>query len=397
MKQFYIFVSVGVFSGLMSLIDISIGNNMGKDAIIALSVWVVLSWVVHVICSIGIRAYEVYLKYESECISLCFGMALLCSLVLILFNRQLVGMYVLTDKQAELVSKCIFWYAIFHPVEITTDYLDVWLSLNTRNKALYTANITYYVGMVGLDLLVLFFGFEVYWLCITTGICCGIYTVLVLVLCRFPFRRLMWGNIVKCFRHGWDIISCKIVAQVVTAIYNSFVSRLGTELMVIHSVCYTLANKSEEVTDAVFKFVVYRLQGISDFIKKRRLYKKICKMVFIPCIVIAYSFCLLLLFALKGTINYLDLLPFALMYLSQSMFIQLYESNRGYLSSCGDTKSIGYCNLVGSVARVGCILLIPYCGLYICAFAVSIDYLARGFYLNMRANKLVLKGGYIDG
>lgn len=174
----------------------------------------------------------------------------------------------------------------------------------------------------------------------------------------------------------------RIFGKVATIIYNIYASRLGTELYAIHGICYSIATFTEYITNAQFNYQVVILSAISDVSKKWEKCKDILKKTVLPLTLIGYAMSFLLLFLIHGDVHITDCVVPLIFYSSQVVFIQLYESLRGYLTSLKRTDLLKYAGLVGILTRIPVTLIAYYSGsgIYGFALASTIDFTCRGLY-----------------
>ena len=68
MGQFFIYIINALGVAIFDLVDSAFGNNLGLDSICVLSAFTIITWCANVMGNLGTYAYEVKMKYFSECV-----------------------------------------------------------------------------------------------------------------------------------------------------------------------------------------------------------------------------------------------------------------------------------------------------------------------------------------
>lgn len=393
MKQFFIFAIVGAATGILDLIDSAFANNISLDSICVMASFAILLWLINALCQIGEYAYNVKQKYESECFALQVISIVIVSLILICFRNQIPYLYKLTETQYKLFSLCLLYKGIFLFVGKLEHFFRNYVQMKCMNKHLITANIIFYVTMIGLDALVIFMHGECYHLVITTGIADLITCLYYILFCHVfrEFKMPKIKNILECIRVSKDILIDRILSKVSTVICNICASHLGTQMYAIHGVCYAVASGVEEITAALYLNQIVKLKDIKNIVKKHERCQEIAKSTYFPAVIMCYVITIGMVFPMKGELNTVEVLYFSLLYGTQCMMIQLYENYRAFLTSCERTESLRLGGLFGFIVRVPISLISIFTpiGIYGFTFGPGIDFLCRGIFYKYKANKLL--------
>lgn len=395
MRQFYIFLINAVLVSVLDLIDSAFGNSISVDSICVLSAFTIIYWTVNVVCRVGEYAYKIKMGDESNCLALNIISTAICSAILILGRNIIPRLYDLTEVQYELFSLCLLYKGIFLMVSKLESFIYQYITLKCMNKQMITGNIIFYTSMIITDAMVVIGKGECYHLVLATGICDLIVTIYYVVFCqvlknfKLPDKKGMWD----CFLCAKDLLIDRMLGKVATITFAVCASHLGTVLYAIHSVAYTIATSTEEVTNCLYTNQVVQLQHIDNIKQKHDKSVALAKKMFVPATLVVYMVAILLIIPLKGDLEFGQVFSFVLMYATQCILIQLYENYRGFLTSCKTTKVMRYAGLVGIIVRVPIALIGGFTpvGIYAFAFGSGIDFLFRGLYYRRESLKIVKK------
>lgn len=387
MKQFYVFILNAAGIAIFELVDSSFGNNLGIDSICVLSAFTIITWCVGIFCSIGKYAYEIKMGSLSECLLLQVASSVIMTLILLLTYKKLPYIYHLTERQYQLLSKCLFWYAVPLIIHFFAEFLDTYLLLKCKNKLIIAGNIFHYTIMIVLDAVVLWLHGECYHLVITTGITWVMYFLFLCIFGDFtPELKKPDPKVIKeCLVIIGDKMVDKIMGKVATVAFNILASHLGTELYALHSIGYTIATTSANITNVWYQYQVVCLHGIENIKEKYKRYKAVRRKTALPAVLACYVLLFILIGFMHGELALEKAFLMACLYETQCIFLVVNKNADGFLASVGYTKIIRYGGLVGALVRVPVALISCYTpiGIYGFALAAGIDYLFRGFYYSL--------------
>lgn len=110
----------------------------------------------------------------------------------------------------------------------------------------------------------------------------------------------------------------------------------------------------------------------------------------LPSVCMCYLLMLILIVPMHGDTDLGKAIFFSCLYMTQSLALSIYESNKGFLVSVGDTKSLRYGGLFGIIVRIPIVLLSLYTvGIYGFALATVLDFSIRGLYYSRRAKRYI--------
>lgn len=384
MSQLWIFVLQGLFLGVCSQIDSAFGNNISIDAICVLSAYTVITWITYCIYQIGGYAYRILLSKEKNCMLISVITSIIVGITIVLLSNHIPKIYNLTDTQDILFSKCLKVHGITIPLLAIGEYLFNYMKFQCMNKKLNITNVMFYVIMIGLDVIIFINGGDLNHLLLATTVAYLIYDI-TLIFCSGILKstdKINIKDIKLCFKHGFNMITDRVLGKIATLVYNVFASKLGTEAFAVHSICYSIACFTENVTNSLFDYAVVRLVTIEDAKKKFKKCIDIMKKNCIPLALVSYAASYLLLLFMHGDVPITECIVPLAVYCIQSFFIQLYEGLRGYLTSLRRSDLLRWAGLVGIISRVPLTSLVHYTGLGLYGFAVivSIDFVFRGIY-----------------
>lgn len=393
MKQFFIFLFTGLSIAILDLIDTAFGNQISLDSICVMSAMSILYWCINCICRIGEYTYSIKMKYENESFILEMIATIICSILVIIFRGPISHIYSLTDRQYELLNLCLLWKGLLLIFAKIESFLYTYIELNCMNKQILISNIIFYSTMIGLDVIVILLNGECYHLIITTGmadIITGIYLIVSSKFIKKIYRPKLYiiMELINCSK---NILINNALGRGATIIFNVSASFLGTKYYALHSVGYSIATSMESITDRCCTYQLIKLKTTKSIQTKYKTYKDTFKKTFIPTMIVCYLTAIMMIFPMKGVIDFKEALIVTLMYNSQSIFIQPYENIRGFLISCEDTKSLRFVGLVGILVRgpISIISIFTPIGIYGFAFGVSIDFIVRYIYLKYKAVNIV--------
>ena len=393
MKQFFIFLFTGLSIAILDLIDTAFGNQISLDSICVMSAMSILYWCINCICRIGEYTYSIKMKYENESFILEMIATIICSILVIIFRGPISHIYSLTDRQYELLNLCLLWKGLLLIFAKIESFFYTYIELNCMNKQILISNIIFYSTMIGLDVIVILLNGECYHLIITTGmadIITGIYLIVSSKFIKKIYRPKLYiiMELINCSK---NILINNALGRGATIIFNVSASFLGTKYYALHSVGYSIATSMESITDRCCTYQLIKLKTTKSIQTKYKTYKDTFKKTFIPTMIVCYLTAIMMIFPMKGVIDFKEALIVTLMYNSQSIFIQPYENIRGFLISCEDTKSLRFVGLVGILVRgpISIISIFTPIGIYGFAFGVSIDFIVRYIYLKYKAVNIV--------
>lgn len=395
MKQFFIFLFTVFSISVLDLIDTAFGNQISLDSICVMSVMSILYWCIDCICRIGEYAYTIKMKHEIESFVLEIIATIICSILVIIFRNPISHIYNLTDRQYELLNLCLLWKGLLLIFAKIESFLYTYIELNCMNKQILISNIIFYSTMIGLDVIVILLNGECYHLIITTGMADIITGIYLIVSSKFinikKIYRPKLHIIMELINCSKNILINNTLGRGATIIFNVSASFLGTKYYALHSVGYSIATSMESIIDRCCTYQLIKLKTTKSIQTKYKTYKDTFKKTFIPTMIVCYLTAIMMIFPMKGVIDFKEALIVTLMYNSQSIFIQPYENIRGFLISCEDTKSLRFGGLVGILVRgpISIISIFTPIGIYGFAFGVSIDFIVRYIYLKYKAVNIV--------
>lgn len=393
MGQFFIYIINALGVAIFDLVDSAFGNNLGLDSICVLSAFTIITWCANVMGNLGTYAYEVKMKYFSECVILQAISSGIVSVILLLTHNILPHVYHLTEKQYSLFSKCLIWFAIPFVIRRIASLMGTYVELACKNKILIVSNIVYYMVMIASDAVVVLSGGKCYHLVITTGLSWTIYFLFLLIFGQIKLNKPSKQGLKECMSAAKDRLIDRALGKIATVVFNIFASYLGTELYALHSIGYAIATNSETVTDVWYSYQILRLHNIEDVKEKYKKYKENRRKTFIPTVLICYGLLALLILPMHGETNLLQAFLISCLYETQAICLAIYENARGFLTSIQNTKILRYGGLIGILVRIPVVLISYYTpiGLYGFALASGIDFLMRGIFYSYEAKKYVIQ------
>lgn len=395
MKQFWIYSLTALGIAIFDLIDSAFGNSLGIDSICVMSAFLVITWCASAVGNLGKYAYDVKQTCLTECIIMQVGAASIAALIIGGLSKQLPHIYKLTDKQYELMSKCLLCYSAFLVIKQTAGFFKNYITIQCRNKVIVISNILFYVCMIAFDTLVIVFKGECWHLVLTTGIS---YFVLFIYCLTFgkiisDMKRPSVTRLKECCKCAKDILFDRLWGKVATVTFNICASHLGTELYALHGIGYNIATSAEYITDEWYRMQIVKLHGIDNWKEKLKEKKKLQKKMFLPSVFLSYLLMFILIIPLHGQTDLKTATFISSLYLVEQMLLCPYENSRGFLTSIGDTKSLQYGGLIGILVRVpiSIISLMTPIGIYGFAFGSGIDFFVRGLYYTRECTKAVKK------
>lgn len=360
-----------------------------------MSAFLVITWCANAVGYFGTYAYDVKQECLTECIIMQVGAASAAALIIGSFSKQLPYIYELTDKQYELMSKCLLCYSTFFVIKQTALLLKNYITIQCRNKVIIISNILFYVCMIALDALVIVFKGECWHLVLTTGISYLVLFIYYLVFGKVipDMKRPSVKRLKECCKCAKDILIDRLWSKMTTVIFNICASHLGTELYALHSIGYSIATNAECITNEWYRMQIVRLYGINNWKEKLKEKKILQKKMFLPSVFLSYLLMMILIIPLHGQTDLKIATFISSLYLVQQILLCPYENSRGFLTSIGETKSLQYGGLIGILVRVPISiisLMIPI-GIYGFAFGSGIDFFVRGLYYTRECNKAVKK------
>lgn len=393
MKQFYIYLLNAIFVSILDLIDSAFGNSISIDSICVLSALTIAQWTINIICRIGEYAYGIKIKNEGECLFLTIIASITCGLITILFRNEIPKLWNLTDRQNELLSLCLLYYGLFSVINRIRGFIDAYMTLNCKNKYIVTGNVLFYALMIITDAIVIFTGGECYHLIIMTGVSSLLTVVCYLVFCDAAklIKKPDIKEALKISMQAKDLLIDRILGKISTVTFSICASYLGTDLFAIHSVAYSIATSTEEITYCIYTNQLVHLHKFNDIKEKYKELITTAKKMFIPVILSVYLVAILLIIPIKGNLKFEQVIGFVIMYATQCILIQIYENYKGFLTSCQATKILRYGGLVGVFIRVPIALMGAFTpvGIYAFAFGSGIDFLFRGLYYRHKSLQLL--------
>ena len=335
MQQLWIFVLQGLFIGICDKIDTAFGNNISIDAICVLSAYTIITWITYCTYQMGGYAYRIMLSKEKNCLAITLIISILLGIIVFAFSHEIPHLYQLTNSQYELFTKCLKVHAISIPVLAIGEFLGSYIVLKCMNKLMWISNIVLYVIMILLDLAVFINGYGLEYLILTTLISYIVYDILLITQSKILKiqDKITLSDLRLCTKHALNMYTDRILGKVATITYNIYASRLGTEVYAIHCICYSIATFTENITNAQFNYQLVRLVPYEGYKEKFKICIDILRKTFIPLSIIGYATSFILLLFLHGDVAISSCILPLIVYCSQVILIQLYESLRGYLTS----------------------------------------------------------------
>lgn len=387
MQQLWIFVLQGLFIGICDEIDIAFGNNISIDAICVLSAYTVITWITYCTYQMGGYAYRIMLSKEKNCLAITLIISILLGIIIFTFSNKIPHLYKLTNNQYEVFTKCLKVHAISIPVLAIGEFLGNYIVLKCMNKLMWISNIVLYAIMILLDLAVFINGYGLEYLILTTFISYVVYDMLLITQSKIlrVQDKITLSDLRLCIKHALNMYTDRILGKVATITYNIYASRLGTEIYAIHCICYSISTFTENITNAQFNYQLIRLVPYEGYKEKYKICIDILKKTLLPLSIIGYVTSFILLIFLHGDIVISNCILPLVVYCSQVILIQLYESLRGYLTSLKKSELLKWAGLIGIFIRIPITLIAYYCniGIYGFAIASSLDFLCRGIYFYM--------------
>lgn len=384
MNQLIIYILQGIFVGVCEKVDTAFGNNISIDAVCVLSAYTIITWVTYCIYQMGSYSYRIMLSKEKNNLLIQVVVSVLLSILVFSLSDYIPYIYSLTDSQNELFSRCLKMHALCIPLFSIGEFIYKYMLIKCMNKLMFVTNVIFYAMMISLDALVYFKGYDLDALIFSTFISYVVYDIIILI-CSGILKiedKIEISTIKECLKHSTNMLIDRLLGKVATVVYNIYASRLGTDVYAIHSVCYSIAVFTEYITNALYDYQVVRLKAYEDFDKKIRECFRIMRKTLLPLTALGYFTSFMLLLVVHGKVELKVCIVPLIMYCSQVLFIQLYESLRGFLTSSKKSEMLKWAGLIGIITRIPVTLISYYSGIGIYGFALasSIDFLCRGFY-----------------
>lgn len=388
-RQFMFFLLQNVFVGICGLIDTGFGNQINIDSVCVLSAYTVITWTTYCTYSIGSYAYRVVLSKAKSCFLIQVFVSVLLGILVYTLSPIIPHIYSLTDVQYTLFEQCLKIHAISCPILGIREFLSNYVEYQCKNKQAITGNVILYGTMIATDAFVICHHGSLAELLWFTLLCSLIYSVYELFFSGFlkePFRFDIY-EIKELLKHGSNTCFDRIAGKVATIVFNIYVSKLGTGLYAIHSVCYAIGIFSENFTNALFTYEVITLANKSSY--KFKYCIKIIQKYAIFLIIASYVICYGLLLFTHGAVPLQSCLLYTGLYCTEIFALLLYEPMKAYLTSVQQTHYLRYGGMVGIMVRIPITIIGYYAGmgLFIFSIASTIDFAARGVYFYICSKK----------
>lgn len=388
-KQLSLFLVNYIACGIAELIDSAFGNHINIDSVVVLSAFTILTWVFNTVSHVGGYAYQNSRKDAKLNLYINAIASIIIGILLFNFNYYIIHLFSLTESQYILFNKTIKVYALTLPFVSIGKFIDDYLMLNCKNKESITGNTVFYILMILIDAIVIKIEGSLPLLIFGTGICYLVYDIMIIIWTKLYKEKQQYeiDSILKSLKTSTAMIFDKLTGKVATIIFNIFVSKLGTELYAIHSICYALEVFTEYGTSAFHMYCMVTLPKQNKQIRLEYLHK-IMKQYTPYIIIINYIACGLLLLVTHGVVDLRTCALYAILYCSQSIFIIPYESYRAYLLTEHKVNYLAFGGVCGILVRTPIAIGAWYFGLGLIPFslACSIDFFIRGMYFKTCIN-----------
>lgn len=396
-KQFMFFLVQNICSGIGCLIDTAFGNNINLNSICVSSAYTVITWITYAAYSIGIYAYRVILGKTKLCFYIQIAVSFVLSIVLTSLNGILPKLFNLTNVQYDLFSKCLVIHGLSLPLLAIGDFLSNYVMYTCKNRIGAIGNAIFYIIMIVTDGMVVLQGGSLQHLVTCTAVSYAVYNIYMLMASGMFKEEYVYerGDLRLILGHGINTCFDRLTGKIATITFNVFVSKLGTELYAVHSVCYALGVFTENCTNALHTFVNVRLSYCKDSLEKFCYMRLIRKRYCFTCILISYLISYILLIFMHGDVSIFSCLIYTALYCTEVIALVWYETYKAYLTSEGKTQYLKFGGIVGICIRIP-IVIPAYCyglGLLPFAIASTVDFGCRGiyFYLCCRQNLMKMQ------
>lgn len=383
-KQFLFFLMQNVFIGICGMIDTSFSNHINVDSICVFSAYTVITWTTYCTYSIGMYAYCVVLDKSKMCFFIQMVVSIILSVLLYIFSSVIPHLYSLTNSQYALFEKCLKVHALSCPILAFREFLGGYAEYRCCNKQALTGNIILYSSMILTDALTVYFGGDLSWLLIMTGLCSLLYSVYEFAVLDFRKKPFLfsWSDIKILLKHGGNTYVNRITGKIATIFYNIYASKLGTELYSIHAVCYAIGIFTENFTNALFTFIIISSASKPQGCNKLQYCITVTRKYGMFIVITSYVTCYILLLFTHGAVDIKDCIIWTALYSTEVFGLLIYEPMQAYLTSECQTGYLRFGGMIGIFVRIPAVLLGYHLNLGLVSFAFScmLDFAIRGLY-----------------
>lgn len=393
-RQFFAYLFESVFVAVFDQVDIAFGNGINIDSIVALSTYIVITWVIHHLAQIGTYTYRMWQNRLWTCQLVSSVASVITSTIVFFCSDYIVRIWHLTEPQYALCAACLRVYAIGLPFIQFGDFLDVYLLFQSKVKILMLGDFLFYICLVLTDLWCVRTGKSLPWLIVCTVISQILYDIYLFLFSgvRHEKEAPAVEYIKPCIRHGSNILFDKLTGKVATIYYGIMASNMGTMSYAVHSVCYSVCVFGESFTNSFNTFQIVR-QKLAR--KEHRYFLK-------SALLKRYGWRLTLMYAavipvitwiIKGDVAFGSVIGWVWVYCSDHFSLLFYESNKAYLEAQEASKYLKYGGLVGGAIRILFVFVGTslHLGLFPFAIACTVDFGARALYYGLCARRVSKK------
>lgn len=393
-KQFYVFVALAILSTVLDLVDAAFGNYISLDSICVLATTTTVNSFLGVVSRAGEYAYRIKMKNYTECLMLGMICAVACSAIMIFGHVPIVHLFNLTERQYELLDTCLIIKGLFIPFARYKDFMDQYASLNCQNKCLVRSSLIFWVIDIVLDAVVVFCGWECYYLVLTTGIAHVASSIYYVVRADYKLEKPDLQVLLGLQRGVFDMIADRFMGRIAGTVVSVASSNLGTELYAVQSVTNNVVNSCYEITDACFRYQLLSIRPIDDLKKRLKACEGNIGKLTLQAVIIGYTVSVVLLFFIHGKVSIMQVLMVTLVYCTVLFVEPVTNSYKGYLTSCEKTRTLCFSGFLGICVKVPLALLSIYTplsvwGIALCDVGHSI---VCCLYFRSKSKKLSLTG-----
>lgn len=370
MKQFYVFVLMGVLNSVLDLIDSAFGNYISIDSICVLASTVTLFRFVNMICRTGEYAYRIKMSNFTECLILEMLTTIPCAILFILLNKQISKLFDLTPEQYRLLGVCLIIKGLFLPATMFESFMYQYVLLTCQNKCILKANTVFWGSNIILDAVVILLKGNCYHLVLTTGIADTLTAIYYIKFAEYKLEKPELKNLLSVRRGVFDMTLERIMGRIAGVVVAVAASHLGTRLYAIQSVAHNITDSLYQTTDASLTYQLVKLKPIDNLKNRLNACKHNIRKTTPPIILIGYAIAIILLFAIHGKVSVLDALPVTLLYCTVLFIEPTANSYKGYLTSCEKTNILCLAGLISMCIKIPLSLLSVYTPLSIWGIAL---------------------------
>lgn len=341
--------------GIGDCADSAFGNNIDVDTIVVMGSAMTVFWIIACISRVGAYVFKLWQNRIWTCMFITVIASVLCGGLTILLSYPISHVFTLTERQYEMLQPVLCVYGGGIVIVGIGDVVDNYCLMKGRMKALFAADIVYYVLLIGLDALVVYRGMSCTWLVVGT-----IFSYLVFdIMLMFSSGILQESKVfnkkdcVECVKHGCNFLIGKTVIRVAIVVMRTLASGLGTLPYAIYTVANSVEEFNENYTASFENFCTInikrrlpedRTKCVQMLRRKYTLFLLICICGSIPITSIF----------LKGELDYLTVVLYACLPCIGNILALLSRPYYAYLMAEEQSNALKWEGVLGSVVRVVC-------------------------------------------